>query len=371
MSAERRAQAAEILTRFAERTGVLSAREPERYLWTDAFAACTWLGLGEIETALRLVDQVHHTLGVHRDDDARRGWLSGLGAEEGESHPTRGGLRIGKKLRERRPDEPFDERLEWDRDGQYFHYLTRWMHTLDQTARWTGRALFNGWAIELADVAHRAFTYAPAAGGRRMYWKMSVDLSRPLVASMGHHDPLDGYLTCVQLDATAAELGSTASRLGGPAADFAAMIGPRLETVDPLGLGGLLVDACRLEQLVRRSAVDGARLLGALLAAAAFGLEEYVRGGDLRRPETQRLAFRELGLAIGLAGLERMPPDAKRGPAATHLAGLLPLRAEIEAFWGDERRRLSPLWREHANINDVMLAASLVPDGYLDLRALR
>ena len=24
---------------------------------------------------------------------------------------------------------PVDERLEWDRDGQYFHYLTKWMHT--------------------------------------------------------------------------------------------------------------------------------------------------------------------------------------------------------------------------------------------------
>jgi len=34
--------------------------------------------------------------------------------------PTRGGLRIGKDLPERGPRAPFDERLEWDRDGQYF-----------------------------------------------------------------------------------------------------------------------------------------------------------------------------------------------------------------------------------------------------------
>ncbi len=28
-----------------------------------------------------------------------------------------------------------------------------------------------------------------------MYWKMSIDLKRPLIPSMGQHDPLDGYIT--------------------------------------------------------------------------------------------------------------------------------------------------------------------------------
>ena len=45
-----------------------------------------------------------------------------------------------------------------------------------------------------------------------MYWKMSIDLSRPLVASMGQHDPLDGFVTCAELDATACALGSGGSR---------------------------------------------------------------------------------------------------------------------------------------------------------------
>ena len=33
-------------------------------------------------------------------------------------HPplTKGGLRIGKEMNERRPGDPLDERLEWDRD---------------------------------------------------------------------------------------------------------------------------------------------------------------------------------------------------------------------------------------------------------------
>jgi hypothetical protein len=52
---------------------------------------------------------------------------------------------------------PFDQGLEWDRDGQYFHYLTKWMHALDQVSAATGDPRFNLWARELAEVAHAAF----------------------------------------------------------------------------------------------------------------------------------------------------------------------------------------------------------------------
>src|SRR5436305_3103232 len=103
------------------------------YLWTDAFAVCNLLALARravddhlASMALTLVHLVHQTLGRNRPDGARSGWLG----DASDAHPTRGGLRIGKKLPERAPDEPLDERLEWDRDGQYFHYLTRWMHAL-------------------------------------------------------------------------------------------------------------------------------------------------------------------------------------------------------------------------------------------------
>src|SRR6185436_9067173 len=156
-----------------------------------------------LELALRLVDQVHHVLGRHRSDDGRVGWISGLGEGEGEAHPTRGGLRIGKKLPERRADQAFDDDLEWERDGQYFHYLTRWIHALSQTARATGSATFVAWGRELGKAAHDAFV-SPAGGGRRrrLRWKMSIDLSRALVGSMGQHDPLDGYLTFMEVEAT-------------------------------------------------------------------------------------------------------------------------------------------------------------------------
>ena len=39
-----------------------------------------------------------------------------------------------------------------------------------------------------------------------MRWKVSVDLSRSLVSSMGQHDPLDGFVTCEKLSVTSALL---------------------------------------------------------------------------------------------------------------------------------------------------------------------
>lgn len=381
MRIERTSEAAELMDQFADRTGLTSARAAKRYLWTDAFAVCNLLGLQRAtgneryrELALRLVDQVHHELGRHRADDRRTGWISGLPDADGEAHPTRGGLRIGKPLRERAANEPPDPALEWERDGQYFHYLTKWMHALDQVARSTGNSTFNVWARELADAAHRAFTYG-AGDDRRMVWKLSIDLSRPLVASMGHHDPLDGLVTCTQLEATATELRSaTGPRLARARADFDSMLDrDGLATSDPLGLGGLLVDACRLAQLEQG---DGT-LLVSLLVAASIGLRHYVEQPDLRAPAHQRLAFRELGLAIGLAGLSMLDDaviqrlDARAPPRAgiAQLSQYVPLRTEIESFWLDPDHRRTAAWREHADINAVMLATSLVPGGFLEIGA--
>jgi hypothetical protein len=225
--------------------------------------------------------------------------------------------------------------------------------------------LFCRWARELAEVAYRAFTYTPAPGGPpRMYWKLSIDLSRPLVASMGQHDPLDGLVTCAQLDAAPAAGGPS---LAAARAEFAAMVRTAgLATADPLGLGGLLVDAYRCARL-DGAGVASLGLTEALLAAAAAGLRHYVEQPDLRRPASHRLAFRELGLAIGLAALGRddWRPSAPVRARLDRLASYAPLRSAIEEFWlvPDHRRVAS--WLEHANINDVMLATTLEPDGFL------
>jgi len=386
------AEAIALMQDFAKRTGLTAGCPPRRYLWTDAFAVCNFLGLAQAtgeqryaELALQLVDQVHHTLGRHRDDETRSGWLSGLNAPEGERHPTRGGLRIGKALPERGPDQPVDERLEWDRDGQYFHYLTKWMHALDQVAHATGQPRFNLWARELAKTAFDAFTYLLSpAGPRRMVWKMSIDLTRELVASMGQHDPLDGYLTCLELQSTATALPAPLAgpKLGDEISQFAAMLdNGGWATSDPLGIGGLLTDAYRAHDLIRQGAMSDERLLETLLAAALSGLRHYAAGGELRRPAEYRLAFRELGLAIGLHAVQylRQTTDSaaarpSTSPKARALLQTLleyaPMRDEIESFWRDPMHRLAGPWSEHRDINEVMLATSLAPEGFLIKRAL-
>lgn len=374
-------EAIDLMRRFAERTGVADPSGGRRYLWTDAFAVCNWLGLAAATgdatftgLARELVGRVHRVLGRHRPDDARTGWLG----DASEAHPTRGGLRIGKPLPERPAGEPMDGRLEWDRDGQYFHYLTKWMHALDRMARATGEPADHLWACELAATAHRAFVHPARGAGRRVYWKMSIDLSRPLVASMGQHDPLDGWITSIQL--ATVPPGRTASPdapdLRRVADDLHAMVADvDLVTADPLGLGGLLGDACRVAQLMREGAdFAGERLLEALLAAAAHGLEVYARSGDWRLPPAHRLAFRELGVVIGLAavdwlrawdGLEAMPSAVPR--LLDGLARYARLGDEILACWRTPAHHATDAWSGHRDINEVMLATSLAPEGFLVL----
>ena len=102
----------EIMTDFALLTGLSPATGvPQRYLWTDAFAVCNFLGLyretgdGKLkDMALQLVGQVHSTLGRYRQDDRRAGWISGLDEKKAALHPTAGGLRIGKQFKERKAD---------------------------------------------------------------------------------------------------------------------------------------------------------------------------------------------------------------------------------------------------------------------------
>lgn len=373
-----RALAARLMAAFAERTGLSSHRPPRRYLWTDAFAVCNFLALARGGDAAaagladRLVEQVHRVLGRHRSDDARHGWISGLSEPEGAQRPTAGGLRIGKPLPERGPLQPYDAALEWERDGQYFHYLTRWMHALDQFAHARGRADAERWACELARSVVDAF--GRPAGGTRLVWKMSIDLRRALVPSSGQHDALDGLVTCLQLQARRPP-GADAPDLGEPVARLTdmAMAGD-WQTDDALGLGGLLADAWRLAQVPGDMALRQPLLLR-MLDAAHVGLAVQARQQASPRPWAQRLAFRELGLAIGLQALQRMTSDAApaelRTPAlrarVQALARYAPLAPAITACWCNPAAQAAPTWQAHEDINAVMLATSLVPSGYLDL----
>ncbi len=384
--------AAEFLAGFATRTGLSSDLPPRRYLWTDAFAVCTLLGLhttggGEMprELALRLVDQVHQTLGRHRPDDRRSGWISGLDEIEGRRHPTQGGLRIGKPLPERRRDERYDPELEWERDGQYFHYLTRWMHALNQVSRITNDPVPLRWARELAATVHAGFTYQSRPNGpQRMHWKMSIDLTYPLVPSMGQHDPLDGFVVFSVLQGSGAADGPESEKLPDlrkAIAEQAAMCAETgLATNDPLGIGGLLVATYQVARLIETGQLEHIDLLADLLDTALLSLVALARTNALRGPAAARLAFRELGLAIGLHAVERMAPlvqgdaEAFRDNRALHtridrIAEWLPVKDEIESFWLEPAHQQVQSWAAHEDINAVMLATSLAPDGYLGGRA--
>jgi hypothetical protein len=380
----------EFMQDFARETGLdpVSPR-PKRYLWTDAFAVCNYLGLFQQthqeayrQLAVHLVDQVHHTLGRHRDDDFRTGWISGLSMEEGERHPTIGGLRIGKTLPERKITEPHNEQREWDQDGQYYHYLTKWMHALNRMSRVTGNPDYLTWAIELARAAHAGFTCGvPATGRKRMYWKVSIDLTRPLVPSMGQHDPLDGLVTCHELHLSATRVFGQSAQpvLVQEIADLTEICrGMRLVTDDPLGIGGLLSDAARITQLMMQGVPLSAGLLKDLLVSGGAGLDFFTESGYLELPARSRLAFRELGLSIGIAGIEKLPEWMGKNPKVFDPTGSLhsqvkvlreyvPLREKIEQFWLDGKNRETSAWSDHREINRVMLATSIAPDGFLGI----
>lgn len=379
-----------IMSDFATSTGLSDdSCISRRYLWTDAFAVCNYLELyrqtGEqtfLQLALRLVDQVHQILGQYRKDSARSGWISGLDEEQARQHPTQGGLRIGKQLNEKQPGEPVDESLEWDRDGQYFHYLTKWMHALNRVSQVTSKGIYNQWALELAKVASAAFTYVPSTGGaKRMVWKMSIDLSHPLVNSMGQHDPLDGLMTYQQLETTAKYFPEMLSELSlrKEINEMVAMcVGRNWSTEDALGIGSLLTDAYKLVQLIDIHNLHETARLEALLSNIEYSLRAFVTQNQLNVPAEYRLAFRELGLAIGLHAISRMQKCIEQKPEhftnAKQLLALLKklscfhcIHEFIESFWLEPGNQSIRTWKEHADINNVMLATSLASDGYLQL----
>ncbi|MDD3814775.1 MAG: hypothetical protein PHZ02_09025 [Desulfocapsaceae bacterium] len=380
----------QIMTDFAEQSGLSPVRRPpSRYLWTDAFGVCNFLELyrqsGDTifkSLALSLVDQVHETLGRHRQDDTRSGWISGLGEDEGRLHPTAGGLRIGKEMNERGPGVPFDEQMEWDRDGQYYHYLTKWMHALQCVATATSEAVYSRWARELAKKVHAGFVFTSADDGRRyIHWKMSIDLSRPLVPSMGLHDPLEGFITYSRLQAERSDETQESPRLdlAREIQELADMCSGRSWTTeDPLGIGGLLCNGLQVAQLMIRDWSGQDQLLLDLLESSLLGLESFLKTNTLLIPAHYRLAFREFGLSIGLHAVERLKEllrkesDSFKESTALHrcieeLMRYQPVGEQIEKFWQDEANREVDTWRAHRAINMVMQATSLAPDGFLQV----
>jgi len=306
-----------IMIDFARSTGLTSNAPQDRYLWTDAFAVFNYTYLYARtkksvfrELAVLLVDAVHQVLGKHRGDDGRSGWISGLSEEEAREHPTIGGLRIGKRLPERRPDEPYDPVLEWEKDGQYYHYLTKWMLALCKVFQVTGDVKYLRWSFELAKVAHEAFVYtSPINGRKHIYWKMSIDLARPLVFGEGQHDALDGLSTYLELRSIAKESSLAMPSLEGEIYDLYEMCRENdwicWVTEDPLGIGELLCATYRLAR-THVDFLDTSSIITAALEAAHASLRAFFPKDLIHATASSRLAFRELSFVIGLRAAERL-----------------------------------------------------------------
>lgn len=355
---------------FSHRTGLIGDEGDlkNRYLWTDAFAVQTLFALAHAlederfkMRALKLIDAVHETLGKFHPDDRRNGWISGFSDEEGRKHPTAGGLRIGKKLPERKKDEPLNERLEWERDGQYFHYITRWINALLQAGLETGESKYALWAAELLKASEK---FIDKSGGRfRMYWKMSIDLSRPLISNMGAHDPLEGLMCAESVLQAVPE---KEPELSNFIYDMERLSeGRDWTTSDDLGIGGLLLNAVRAVRLAEVKELSEAIKPEKLMADSLEGLKMYIRGYDKNRPSEKRLAFRECGLALGLRALSGL---LKRPEAVVNLYNQLfefiPLADEIEDFWNFSFNRTASTWIDHLEINEVSLASSMAAKYY-------
>lgn len=123
---------------------------------------------------------------------------------------------------------------------------------------------------------------------------------------------------------------------------------------------------------------EGVELLEIILSASCDSLKGLMRRTDLNSPAKYRLAFRELGLAIGFHAVTKMQellqkhpelnqktPKLKRHMDQLEEAKMLMLN-KICDFWCDSKSRQSSTWKDHLDINMVMLATALMPDGFLN-----
>jgi hypothetical protein len=241
------------------------------------------------------------------------------------------------------------------------------MDALSRAAVLLDKPRYHVYAVELADAVFPRFLQrSPSGMPVGLAWKMSIDLSRPQVSGISPHDALDGYVTFRGLSQSgeltpAADLQEKTEILRELSAGHA------WATSDPLGIGGLLLDAFRLAILPDRTSLDE-QLIRDILAGADVGLRQFVRQGSLQLPPSHRLAFRELGLAIGLQTLPAIAAAADRSPdlaeaVAPYLGSLVAnagIERQIVEFWTDPRRREDAIWREHRDINEVMLATALL-----------
>lgn len=317
-----------ILTDYLERT----IKSKTRYLWTDAFSILALCREGRRDLAVRLANETIDVLGK----TVNRVPLSS------SEKPTANGLRIGKPRLQREVNEPYDESDEWDRDGQYFHYCTKFAWALEELSNTAPneqeKVKYKNLAVEMMRGVCTKFINPIGSNSTRfkIYWKMDVELTRPLVPSQGQHDPIDGYITCKSLGIT----DKFVEHL------YQMTLSRSLVSSDLLGIGGLLMDCARVREL---DLGLFARLKDSITRSIGFFMR-FQADKLLILSSSQRLCFREMGLVIGAA------MSRNKGITFTNLDSITDA---IHKFWNEPSNRNNSLYKEHENINEVMRAFAL------------
>jgi hypothetical protein len=298
------------------------ADNKSRYLWTDAFGVCNFITLyyetGDfkyLDAADSLIKNVHDVLGKDRSGRTRLGNAT-------DEEPLKGGLRIGKSDPEGMPDG----------DGQYFHYLTKWMFALNRMSMARNTPKYNDWAVQMAKSVHPHFVYQRDSNRPRMHWKISIDMSHPVVKSEGNLDPFDGYITYKILQ----DHCSDKSVLQSEISDFKKIVDSKYQyyrSDDPLDLGeSLWISHWFLDEPWAKT-----------VASSALGFLDYVWKRNFQMPIQYRLAFREFGTSIGL----QVNPSAGNEWRSRV--------DQIHAAWANN------LYTRDRDITPVMYCSSLIP----------
>jgi len=146
-------------------------------------------------------------------------------------------------------------------------------------------------------------------------------------------------------------------------------------TSDPLGIGCLLWNAYLLARLIKTGYLKRKNLLLDVLESSLLSLELYLSTEHTGLPASMRIPFRELGLSIGLKAAKKLQKlvvnepklssDTKLRSSIESLTIYSWLIDEIEGFWLKPVNMESRSWKTYEDINRVMLATSLAPDGFL------
>ncbi len=131
-----------------------------------------------------------------------------------------------------------------------------------------------------------------------------------------------------------------------------------------------------MTQLIVHSNLQLTNMISTLLGSAKEGMDACSLTDTLSHPAKYRLAFRELGLAIGLQTIDKMMLMIKLHPESfpgqqlliSQLADFsphLPLMKKMKIFLLTATNQQNNTWTEHIDINRVMLATILGPDTYL------